>query len=411
MNGTERNRYFEQFIWPQLEAAYRFARWMVRDHHDAEDVVQESFVKAYRAAESFRGSDVRPWLFAIVRNSAVNYLQRQRTKEGPDAAELADPSPDPETSLARKRDRDRVRAAIRELPAEFREALLLREMEDMAYKEIAAVLNTPIGTVMSRLSRARQSADRETQAARGGARMTCDEARPLLDAYFDSELDLTASLAVERHTAECVACAQTLSDLQELRAKLSAEAWNAFDDADLRPLRASIRRATGTQRRVVAGWVVAALAAALTVAAIVPWTLHRGPNLERELVDSHVRSLMAEHLVDVPSSNRHTVKPWFQGKIDFAPDVPDLSAQGFELAGGRLDVLDGKQAAALVYRHGGHVLNLWTVRTSGADLSPAYSVLDGYRVAHWKTNGLERWAVSDMSEEDARAFVDAFQRR
>jgi RNA polymerase sigma-70 factor (ECF subfamily) len=153
---SERNRYFEQFIWPHLEAAYRFARWMVRDHHDAEDIVQESFVKAYRSAASLRGNDVRPWLFAIVRNSAVNYLQRERAKDGPDAVTLASAAPDPEMSLARKRDRSRVRAAIGELPPEFREALLLREMEGMSYKEIAAVLNTPIGTVMSRLSRARQ---------------------------------------------------------------------------------------------------------------------------------------------------------------------------------------------------------------------------------------------------------------
>jgi len=239
--------------------------------------------------------------------------------------------------------------------------------------------------------------------------MTCDEARPLLDAYFDSELDLTASLAVERHTGECASCAQALHDLQELRAKMAADAWSAFDDVDLRPPRASIRRATGPARRGIPGWIVAALAAALTVAAVLPWTLHRGPNLERELVDSHVRSLMAEHLVDVPSSNRHTVKPWFQGKIDFAPDVPDLSGRGFELAGGRLDVLDGKQAAALVYRHGGHVLNLWTVRSTGADLPPTYSALDGYQVVHWKSDGLERWAVSDMSNEDVRSFVDAFR--
>jgi RNA polymerase sigma-70 factor (ECF subfamily) len=153
---AEHKRYFEQFIWPQMEAAYRFARWMVRDHHDAEDVVQESFVKAYRAAGTFRGGDVRPWLFAIVRNSAMNYLQRKRSGSQGEAPDVADPAPDPETALARKNEQQRVQAAIRELPAEFRETLLLREMEGMAYKEIAAVLNTPMGTVMSRLSRARQ---------------------------------------------------------------------------------------------------------------------------------------------------------------------------------------------------------------------------------------------------------------
>jgi anti-sigma factor RsiW len=241
--------------------------------------------------------------------------------------------------------------------------------------------------------------------------MTCDETRPRLDAYFDSELDLAASLSVERHTAECAACAKTLSDLQALRSTLSAEAWNAFDDADLRPLRASIRRATAPPRRSWTKWPIAFLAAALVAAAIIPWTLHRGPTIERELVDSHVRSLMAEHLVDVPSSNRHTVKPWFQGKVDFAPDVPDLSGHGYELVGGRLDVLDGKQAAALVYRHGGHILNLWTVRASGADASPAYSTLDGYQVVHWRAGSLDHWLVSDMNAADVRSFISLFAAR
>ena len=155
---AERSRYFEKAIWPHMAFAYNFARWILHNHHDAEDVVQESFVKAFRAAETFRGTDVRPWLLAIVRNSAINFLNRTKHGEaglGENAAEPADPSPNPETSLAQSRRRKQVRAAIARLPLEFREALLLREMEGMAYKEIAYVLKVPMGTVMSRLSRAR----------------------------------------------------------------------------------------------------------------------------------------------------------------------------------------------------------------------------------------------------------------
>ena len=155
---AERSRYFESAIWPHLASVYNFARWMVRNHHDAEDVAQESLVKAFRSAETFRGNDVRPWLLAIVRNSAQNFLSRNhrdKNESTRDVAELVDSAPNPEISLVVDRRREMVRSAISRLPLEFREALLLREMEGMSYKEIAFVLKVPLGTVMSRLSRAR----------------------------------------------------------------------------------------------------------------------------------------------------------------------------------------------------------------------------------------------------------------
>ncbi len=154
----DRQRFFEQAIWPHLAAAYHFARWLVPNHHDAEDVVQESFVKAFKSAETFRGSDARPWLFAIIRNSAMNFLNRNRQGKDTsldDATEPVDASPNPEATLQEEQRRREVRRAIARLPEEFREALLLREMEGMAYKEIAYVLKIPVGTVMSRLARAR----------------------------------------------------------------------------------------------------------------------------------------------------------------------------------------------------------------------------------------------------------------
>ena len=155
---ADRSRYFEKAIWPHLTAAYNFARWIVRDHHDAEDVVQESLVKAFRSAETFRGTDVRPWLLAIVRNCAMDLLGRHKKNEQVQMDELpeaADSRPNPEISLVQERRRETVRTAIGRLPLEFRDALLLREMESMSYKEIAFVLKVPLGTVMSRLSRAR----------------------------------------------------------------------------------------------------------------------------------------------------------------------------------------------------------------------------------------------------------------
>ena len=155
---AERNRYFERAIWPHLAAIHNFARWMVRNHHDAEDVVQESLVKAFRSAETLRGTDVRAWLLSIVRNSAINFLSRHnrdRADAARESADPVDPSPDPEMALLQDSRREVVRSAIDRLPLEFRETLLLREMEEMSYKEIAFVLKVPVGTVMSRLSRAR----------------------------------------------------------------------------------------------------------------------------------------------------------------------------------------------------------------------------------------------------------------
>jgi RNA polymerase sigma-70 factor, ECF subfamily len=155
---SEERRHFENTIWPHLTAAYNFARWMVKNHHDAEEVVQESFLKAFRAAASFRGTDPRPWLLAIVRNSALTFLSRSNRPDAgsPEAApEPADSAPGPEESLLERQRREHVRAAIAALPQDFREAILLREMEGMSYKEIAYVLKVPLGTVMSRISRAR----------------------------------------------------------------------------------------------------------------------------------------------------------------------------------------------------------------------------------------------------------------
>ncbi len=152
-------RYFELTMWPHLRAAYNLARWLVRNDQDAEDIVQESFLKAYKAQESFRGSEAKTWMLSIVRNTAMDFLRRYKSNIAVPMADHAyepkDDSPDPERELLEQSRREQVRQAIAHLAGEFREVIVLREIEGLSYKEIASVLSIPMGTVMSRLSRAR----------------------------------------------------------------------------------------------------------------------------------------------------------------------------------------------------------------------------------------------------------------
>jgi RNA polymerase sigma-70 factor (ECF subfamily) len=149
---------------PHLDAAYNLARWLTRNDHAAADVVQDAYVRALRAAAGFRGTDVKPWLLAIVRNVAFDRLRANRsTRHQPllddvDQQDLAtdEHATDPQAILLRAANAERVRAAIDELPPGIREVIVLREMEEMSYKEIAVVIDTPIGTVMSRLARGRR---------------------------------------------------------------------------------------------------------------------------------------------------------------------------------------------------------------------------------------------------------------
>jgi anti-sigma factor RsiW len=130
----------------------------------------------------------------------------------------------------------------------------------------------------------------------------------------------------------------------------------------------------------------------------------------QDVVASHVRSLMANHLQDVASTDQHTVKPWFEGRLDFGPDVRDFAQDGFALVGGRLDYVDGRPAAALVYRHGGHVINVveWPADGS-ASVPPRLSTQRGFQLFSWQRNGLSYWAVSDLNAADLQKFAQLWQ--
>jgi len=244
--------------------------------------------------------------------------------------------------------------------------------------------------------------------------MSCPDKSVLLHGMLDGELDVVGALAFEAHMKECPACAAEYQRQQAIRAALRrSELRDRAPDALRRRIAALADvPAEPWWHRLLAGWRwggagAAVLATALALLLVLPGG---GEDLTRQLVDSHVRSLLAEHLTDVVSSDRHTVKPWFAGKLDAAPPVIDLAPQGFPLAGGRLDYLDRRVVAALVYRRREHVINLFVWPQPGAaDAAVTEETEEGYRLLHWTRSGLQFWAVSDVDLSDLQTFQAAYQ--
>ena len=237
--------------------------------------------------------------------------------------------------------------------------------------------------------------------------------RELLHAYVDGELDLANTRETERHLQSCADCRGTEKAIRELRSTLTSDAPAYRAPAHLRKrVRAALRGETKSSRQTLSPWLVFATGAAFAavlVGAVLFQTMHqvRSNSIVDQVVTNHVRSLLAAHLVDVVSSDQHTVKPWFDGKIDFAPEVRDLSANGFPLVGGRLDYLDGKTVVALVYQRNKHPINLFiTPEPASRSTSPTVTTRRGYNVFFWTNNGMKYWAVSDLNQAELREFTE-----
>jgi mycothiol system anti-sigma-R factor len=271
--------------------------------------------------------------------------------------------------------------------------------------------------------------------------MNCEEAIKLMDGYLDGELDPMTSQRIEEHLRKCRKCGQAYEADTALAHAISGGAPYYKAPAELRQrIQSSLRDAIGVsasrsaarenhalltspraEGRLVLSeipWNWLALAAAIIFAAIIASSFlpRLRPTsdqfLATQLIASHVRSLMANHLMDVASSDQHTVKPWLDAKLDFAPPVVDLSNEGFPLIGGRLDYLDNRPVAALVYGRRKHFINLFVwPAASNESKAPKTITREGYQLLHWADPDFNYWAVSDVNVNDLQAFKQQFETR
>jgi len=248
--------------------------------------------------------------------------------------------------------------------------------------------------------------------------MNCDEVMNLLDPFADQELPDRERDAVKLHLDGCPACQRELRQINDLRKTLKQVPRHAVPDHLMNGVRERIADAATADNRIITRmpwdrWmkpIVTHAAAALVggiifYGAILPSTESTVP--AREIVAVHVRSLMDERLTQVKSGETHTVGPWFSGKIDFAPAVADLSAEGYPLLGGRVDYLQERKVAALVYLRRKHRINLFVMPDTGRQSKTMETVQwthNGYNIVGWRNNHFIYWAVSDLNKEELTAF-------
>ena len=254
--------------------------------------------------------------------------------------------------------------------------------------------------------------------------MTCASAHELIESYLDDELEPGVKAEVHDHLSTCSSCAETHSRLRELQMNIRSQAPRYDPPADLRRrVQTALAQAASSdgkpdsvaRRSAPWQWMAIAASALLAVSLALNVALFRPHGDDRDtvaqnIVSSHVRSLIGAHLLDVPSSDQHTVKPWFNGKLDFSPEVKDFASDGFPLMGGRIEYMADRPVAALVYQRRRHVINVfvWPAvsSASGAD----ELARRGYNIIHWSKAGMTYWAVSDLGLGELRQFAEFYKR-
>lgn len=253
--------------------------------------------------------------------------------------------------------------------------------------------------------------------------MTCDEAKILLHALIDGELDAGHAREVEAHIAGCASCTAEFAAYRtmreaiasaDLRYTATASLRQRLDAALAQPSPAPVSNVTplASRRSVLRGFALGSAVSALAATGLFAIVLRNDDQqlIESEIVSAHLRSLQPGHLIDVVSTDQHTVKPWFNGKLDVSPPVIDLTAQGFTLIGGRLDYVDARAIGAVVYKRRAHVINLFVAQTSSTVRKPAkIETIQGFNIRSWSDRGLNYWAVSDIGVDELNEFGEKFE--
>jgi anti-sigma factor RsiW len=247
--------------------------------------------------------------------------------------------------------------------------------------------------------------------------MTCEEVERLADAYVDGELALEGTLALEAHVDQCETCTIRLDHVRAVKHALRSAPFFRAPEALAARVRATVAGATAPQAPALRPrhhrwqpWLMAAASLAVVSLALIGLLYQRASLADEAtteaVIEGHVRSLMAGHLTDVASTDRHTVKPWFAGRVDFSPTVVDLANDGFPLAGGRLDYIDHRAVAALVYKRREHAINVFVwPRSSGSPSHATRSDARGYHVISWTSRGVSVWIVSDLALVELDLFA------
>jgi anti-sigma factor RsiW len=243
----------------------------------------------------------------------------------------------------------------------------------------------------------------------------------LIEAYLDDELDPGSSASIEDHLSGCQSCSEIFARLRVLKANIRSIApYYTAPPQIQQAVRKALREAVADDARPVRGhlpWRWLAIAATALLAVSVSLNIRPTRNaipetdpLPQNIVSDHIRSLIGTHLLDVPSTDQHTVKPWFNGKLDFSPEVKDFASQGFPLIGGRLEYLMDRPVAALVYQRRQHIINVFTWPATSTAKTERSFARNGYVALHWNHGSMTFWAVSDISSVELSQFENLYEK-
>jgi anti-sigma factor RsiW len=248
--------------------------------------------------------------------------------------------------------------------------------------------------------------------------MKCRSSEHLLELYLDGELAARESVEMREHLESCLACGRRFRELEQIGSNIRMHVGHYAAPAGLeRRVQAALRKATreqGQPSQLLMNWMAAAASVLLFASIALNLQLLRShasasDQLAQEVLASHLRSLIGTHLVDIPSSDQHTVKPWFNGKLNFSPDVKDFVRQGFPLIGGRIEYLDDKPAAALIYQRRKHLINLFLWPAPSSSSGYVEMTKRGYNLLSWTQDGMTYWLVSDVETSELEQFAQLYR--